>query len=323
MKTNQELLDEANKIKFKIRPDGVLNNHAHNRYERGLWFIKNSIGVHGSEKYSYGKVLEHFVDSSIKVPITCSKHGDFYIRPGNHSNGQGCKKCASEALGAKMRLPLDSLITKAREVHGDFYDYSKVLYTSMNGKIVIVCPVHGEFTQRASSHISGNGCPACSNVKVPTTEEWAKKAQLVHKNLYDYSKVSYKSAFEKVEIICSLHGSFWQTPSSHLHFQGCPKCAGKNHNILYLLRCSDTGLHKIGITTDDVAKRMSGIGGNLEEIFHVVCEDPREHETYLHKQYKEFNVYHNRVNNGNTEFFSLNEEQVAKIRQYMASIAIK
>lgn len=67
---------------------------------------------------------------------------------------------------------------------------------------------------------------------------------------------------------------------------------------------------------------MSGIGGNLEEVFHVVCENPGEHETYLHKLYKEFNVYHNGVNNGKTEFFSLNEDQVKQIIDFMSSIAI-
>lgn len=323
MKTNQELLDEANKIKFKIRADGILNNHAHNRYERGLWFIANSLRVHGNDKYQYSKVLEHFVDSKVKIPIICNKHGLFYIRPGNHANGQGCKKCASEALGNKLRYQLDIFIDRAKEVHGDFYDYSKVVYTSSLCNIDIVCPLHGVFNQAPRAHLSGSGCPACANTKVPSTVEWVEKAKKIHGDRYDYSNSEYINAITKLEIICPEHGSFWQAPSNHINnFQGCPKCKGHNQNILYLLRCKDTGLFKIGITTDNVDKRISGMGGNIEEVFHVMCESPKEHETYLHKLYEDFNVFHEGVRNGNTEFFSLNEDQVKQVIDYMSSIAI-
>jgi len=51
------------------------------------------------------------------------------------------------------------------------------------------------------------------------------KAKDVHKNKYDYSKVEYKGAHNKVCIICPEHGEFWQTPSAHLYGQGCPTCA--------------------------------------------------------------------------------------------------
>jgi len=52
-------------------------------------------------------------------------------------------------------------IARARDVHGNKYDYSKTDYQDMHSKVLIVCPVHGEFWQRAQSHLLGNGCPAC------------------------------------------------------------------------------------------------------------------------------------------------------------------
>lgn len=50
------------------------------------------------------------------------------------------------------------------------------------------------------------------------------KSKIFHGETYDYSKVSYKTAREKVEIICSIHGSFFQIPDSHSSGRGCPSC---------------------------------------------------------------------------------------------------
>lgn len=49
-----------------------------------------------------------------------------------------------------------------RYVHGDFYDYSNVVYIDGETKIHIVCGNHGGFTQSANHHIQGHGCPRCT-----------------------------------------------------------------------------------------------------------------------------------------------------------------
>ena len=55
-----------------------------------------------------------------------------------------------------------------------------------------------------------------------------EKVKNIHKNidgtpLYDYSKVKYVKAIEKVIIICKKHGEFPQRPNDHYRY-GCPKC---------------------------------------------------------------------------------------------------
>lgn len=53
-------------------------------------------------------------------------------------------------------------IARAREIHGDKYDYSKVDFTSTKKDIQIICPIHGEFTQNAGAHIyEKHGCKLC------------------------------------------------------------------------------------------------------------------------------------------------------------------
>lgn len=56
-----------------------------------------------------------------------------------------------------------------------------------------------------------------------------ERANQIHNNKYDYSKVVYTGAKDKVEIICPKHGSFWQTPDDHIRKgYGCPKCGNEN-----------------------------------------------------------------------------------------------
>lgn len=203
-------------------------------------------------------------------------------------------------------------IQKFQEVHGDDYDYSKVEYTHSKDKIVIICKEHGEFLQTPNNHLKGVGCQACQGNRLKDTDECVKDFLKNHGGLYDYSKVCYINNYTEVQIICKQHGEFYQTPHNHLKGQGCPKCQSHNQNTLYILRCKDTGLVKIGIT-NNLKKRMSSIGGNLEYIFSITVDNPRQLEKQLHSQYQQYSVPNPMVRSGGTEFFSLTLEQVQEI----------
>ncbi len=121
-------------------------------------------------------------------------------------------------------MTIEDFIKKAKKVHGDKYDYSKVVYKNSKEKIIIICPIHGEFYQRPSNHLEGRGCHACGGFLKRTTEEFVQKATKVHGNKYNYSKVDYKGVLEKIIIICPIHGEFEQFPFHHLSGSGCPIC---------------------------------------------------------------------------------------------------
>lgn len=125
------------------------------------------------------------------------------------------------------RLTQEEFIRRAKDVHGDKYDYSKVEYKSTSKKVLIVCPMHGDFWQTPQQHFKTCGCEKCSydNRGASTTEAFIKRAKEIHGNKYDYSKVQYVKSTTKVCIVCPKHGEFWQTPSSHVNAkQGCQKC---------------------------------------------------------------------------------------------------
>lgn len=115
-------------------------------------------------------------------------------------------------------------ISRAREVHGDRYDYSKSVYVSATTPITIICPEHGEFQQRPVNHTMGRGCRDCAGNKPLTVAKFIERANAKHHNRYDYSQVAFEGFENKVTIICPEHGSFEQRVMVHLKGFNCPKC---------------------------------------------------------------------------------------------------
>lgn len=184
-------------------------------------FIERARAVHG-DKYDYSKV--EYNGNRKKVTIICPKHGEFEQEPINHLHKHGCPYCAGSARGTT-----ESFIEKARKVHGDKYDYSKTKYGKNNReKVIIICPIHGEFKQEPVNHLNGQGCPHCYGKHKKTTEQFIEAATAIHGDKYDYSQVEYVNNSTMVKIICRQHGVFWQTPYGHINGQGCPICTREN-----------------------------------------------------------------------------------------------
>lgn len=135
-------------------------------------------------------------------------------------------------------------INKAIVIHGDKYDYSLVDYKKSKLNVIIICKEHGKFKQTPNSHLQGRGCPKCGGKKKLMTNEFVKKAKLIHNNKYDYSNVVYTGTLNYINIICPTHGMFRQHANSHLSGRGCPKCVNKN------------------VTTDEFINKAKLIHGN-------------------------------------------------------------
>jgi hypothetical protein len=193
-------------------------------------FIAKAVAVHGVGRYDYGRVA--YVASAQKVIITCLKHGGFEQTPNSHLGGRGCLKCSYEERGTAQKHSQGEFVTKARAIHGDKYDYGRVVYEISLKKVIITCPTHGDFEQVPSSHLSGRGCPSCASLLVGhlhrgDTASFITKAHTIHGDKYNYGRVVYKASAVKVIISCPTHGDFEQAPSFHLQGQGCAHCGAK------------------------------------------------------------------------------------------------
>lgn len=183
-------------------------------------FLQKARLTHGN-KYCYSKV--NYKNNNTKVIIICPRHGEFEQTPSAHLRGQNCPKCGRESTIKANLSSTRDFIQKSNYIHGFKYNYSKVSYLNSRDNVTIVCPIHGEYNQSPIAHLRGCRCRKCNG-------EWDKdifieKASQAHGDRYDYSKVKYQNANTKVEIICPKHGSFWQSPSTHVSGSGCTKCS--------------------------------------------------------------------------------------------------
>lgn len=227
-------------------------------------FIERARQVHG-DTYDYTQTS--YVSSSTKVSIICKTHGIFEQWPSDHLRGSGCRLC-----NERQQMTTEQFVERAAAKHHGKYDYSQSKYVNTNTKLVIICPIHGEYKQVAKDHLAGYGCPNCGGTGKKTTHEFIESAQKAHGDKYDYSLVDLKSMNKKVKIVCRDHGEFMQRPADHVDGSGCPEC-GKlkqggytsdyfvNHNHLksipaklYLIEI-DSKFCKIGITTKQYVKQ--------------------------------------------------------------------
>lgn len=177
--------------------------------------------VHGA-RYDYSKV--EYVTQNHHVLVVCSVHGAFSITPRKHLSGSGCRQCYIDST----RKPPEEFIAQARAVHGDRYDYSRVVYKNTNKCVTIICPVHGEFQQVPRLHAKGHGCPKCANVDKKTQEDFLRLAREKHGDKYDYSKAIYTNSKGRVTIRCPIHGEFSQVAEVHYTGGGCRVCNRKD-----------------------------------------------------------------------------------------------
>ncbi len=197
-------------------------------------FILKAQAVHG-DKYDYSKV--EYVNNKTKVCIICPEHGEFWQRPNDHISHAECPKCGLDRT-AKLRVISNAeFIEKAKQVHGDKYDYSKVEYVNSYTKVCIVCKEHGEFWQSPYSHLNGHGCSRCAydierKRHIYSQEEIIAKLHSIFGTRYGYEQVAYKNMKTPITLICHKkdangveHGAFSMRPvnifSSH---QECPRC---------------------------------------------------------------------------------------------------
>lgn len=204
-------------------------------------FIEHSIEKHGN-KYDYSKVV--YINNHTVVLIFCKKCDKYFEQiPSRHMNGAGCNDCAIKKNSDNSRSDRDTFIKNAQSIHGNHYDYSKVIYISAATKVIIICPTHGEFLQTPNKHFNhSQGCNDCAIIKNSnnlrkTTEEFINEAKQIYGELYDYSNVNYISCNEYVNIKCNLHNIYFeQTPSCHLSNKtGCTKCISSKISERFLI----------------------------------------------------------------------------------------
>lgn len=227
------------------------------------------------KKIDYGKSPKRH-----KGNFHCSIHGYFQYNIFSILNSSDCPFCSGRRIN---KIEFLELVNKKNNIENKNYDYSLLTdFDDGNAKRIFVCKKHGKFEQSIYRHLAGDGCRECSIEKrgqsnlEQAKKKWIPTAISIHGHKYDYSKSLYLGAKEFTEIICKIHGSFFQQPNNHLNGAGCPICANEiralGDNIanlekekryiegtLYVIEClgEDEYFYKIGITGKSVEERFN------------------------------------------------------------------
>lgn len=227
----------------------------------------------------------------------------------NKATSCGC--VPPSLVDSEFKSKTDVFIYKAKQAHGDRFDYSLTNFEHSQKYITVVCYEHGQFLQKPSNHLNGHGCPACVGREPLTDSSQARKllfcgkhsrkyssdlgcklcakeslkstketflleAEAIHGNKYDYSRVEdFTTKTEKITIVCPEHGEFRQRVSEHLKGKNCSQCAYK-----LLTKTTEEFIEE--------AKVIHGETYDYSLVKYVHCDTPieiicKEHGAFLQK----------------------------------------
>ena len=241
------------------------------KYRKGVEeFTSNARKVHG-DKYDYSKVK--YVNWKTKVCITCPEHGDFWQTPNAHLSGQGCPKCGVLSRSNARSMSTEEFIEKAKKVHGDKYDYSKVYYSRTDKDVLIKCNKCGtEFYQTPENHLQNKGCPKCANHLSKAEEEIYNYLCMIlpdeeivkrDRNILNGKELDILIPSRRIAVeYCGLR---WHSEEFN---------KDKNYHINKLNECNENGISLVTIFEDEWLSNKDIV---LLKLRHIVnCNDKKK-----------------------------------------------
>jgi len=302
-------------MQTKTTPQAIARIH-----NKGIEFRQRMTELYG-DTYDFAK--SEYLGCNKKLTFLCPIHGEVTANPDTLYRGYGCKLCNKIKNTDKSRDTTDSFIAKAKAVHGDKFDYSKVKYVDSRTKVTIICHEHGEFSILPYGHIkSHTGCTKCGSKQshVSQRADFLKvlpKFKAIHNNKFDYLEVNYISMHTHVIVTCNTCGfKFEVTPNNNIK-RDCPGCCEyggfnpKQPGILYYIKVItlNNTYYKIGITNRSVERRF---GSDMQyitvlhQVHYLHGQDAYNEEQRILKEFKEFRYKGpNVLQSGNTELFTV------------------
>lgn len=226
-------------------------------------FINKSNQIHNN-RYDYSKV--EYKNANTKVCIICSEHGEFWQTPQKHLSGQKCPLCAIKERSEKSLKSNEGFITESNIIHDNKYNYSITKYIKAKEKVDIICPIHGLFSQEASSHLSGCGCPKCGNEISKAENDIMKlvgdlNPQQRNREILKGKEIDVYIPSLKLGI--EYNGLVWHSErygkDSHYHIGKLNKCNEQGINLIQIFE--DEWINHRGICESKI-KQICGLNTN-------------------------------------------------------------
>lgn len=274
--------------------------------------------------YDYSEM--EYLGWNKKIRIICPIHGPFEQNCNAHRR-HGCPACGHNKNAAAQRgsvsYDFEEFVKRANKIHNNFYTYPEQEWKGTGEKVRIVCPIHGEFEQRACNHLLKHGCKECRN----NNNRKMHKERTV-KFIEDFKNIvlrrgditvldGVKKSSDKVRFLCHNCGEvFVNTPNYIQQGQGCPNCAKSGFKpnlpaVIYVMvdDLEVPEIMKIGISQNlpsrlRCVKRQGGFDTlEVARVWHFSFgRDARKKEEEIHKIFGYRNC-HFKGFDGCTEFF--------------------
>lgn len=178
-------------------------------------FIRRATKKFG-DRYDYSKV--EYIDSNTPVDIIDKENGNevFSIKPSSFLSSANGRPGSG-----RVSVTTEEFIERARKLHGNKYDYSKVVYKNGHEKVCIICPIHGEFWQEPHNHListrkGGCGCPKCANT--------VSKLEADVINRLTEEDIKFNKEYKDKNIFGNMRGDFFLK-----HYNVMIECQGSQH----------------------------------------------------------------------------------------------
>ena len=201
------------------------------REEREKYFI-DKIKNNYPNCYDFSRVK--YINKDTKIELICLKcNTNFQILPclfNKKDKKVGCQKCNIKNRALKRSLVKEEIISRI-DKKWIVIDWNNFINTSCY--IKVKCKTcNTENLSCINNLIKGLGCYNCYNNRRGNSLRLTKDLVIerftkLWNDEYDYSKVEYISMWNKVKVICKLHGEFFVHPHDHLDRVGCKKCSKK------------------------------------------------------------------------------------------------
>lgn len=277
MQTPKKHLSGQGCPKCRYEKSAASNTHSTRRF---IAAAKSRWG----EEYDYSETV--YVKNSENVKIICHhkdkegrEHGVFWMTPSNHLNNtckQGCPKCGREKAYDKLRSTTEEFVEKAKQVHGETYDYSEVDYINNKTPVNIICRDHGVFSQEPSNHLIGQGCPHCNPNYSYGEISVGEYVESIGCNI----KRNDRDALAGMELDIFVPSKRVAIEFDGLYWHNEVNKPDKDYHIKKTIQCENIGIRLIHIfedewteKTDIVKSRIKNIMGLTDDrLYARMCE---------------------------------------------------
>lgn len=193
------------------------------------------------------------------------------------------------------KFTTDSFIERCKKLHGENYDYSKIVYINLVTEIKMVCSIHGEFITTPKNVLRNKiACPKCSKIyyhrkKIKKNKDiFISKAKEKFGDTFNLDNINYKGIDFPINIICKKHGEVRVIPSNFLNSSyGCPKCGNEQIYIKKTGSFEDFVIKANKIHNNKYTYKQKGEYKNVFSKIIICCA---EHgETVLKAEYHLYN----------------------------------